>query len=86
VAYQQISYDITEKHKKLFIDNLMDLLLKSQEVCLLLIAEHLAAHWESHNAQLNNPREFKVGEIVFTNMQVQSKKNSGMAQKLAYIK
>jgi hypothetical protein len=77
---------VTDKDKRVFADNLTDLLLKSREVYLLLIAEHRAAHREYRNAQINNPREFKLGDIVFTNVQVQSKKSSGTVQKLAYIK
>jgi hypothetical protein len=83
---RQVSYDISNEEKKLFADNLTDLLLKSREVYLLLISEHQAAHHEYRNAQINNPREFKVKDIVFTNVQVQSKRSSGTVKKLSYIK
>jgi hypothetical protein len=52
----------------------------------LLITEHRAAHREYRNAQINQPREFKLGDIVFTNVQVQSKAKTGTVTKLAYIK
>jgi hypothetical protein len=65
---RQVSYDITNGEKKLFADNLTDLLLKSREVYLLLISEHRAAHHECRNIQINNPREFKLNDIVFTNV------------------
>jgi hypothetical protein len=45
-----------------------------------------AANREYQNAQINNPKEFKFGDILFTNVQVQSKKSSGTVQKLAYTK
>jgi hypothetical protein len=85
-ANRQRSYNVTDNDKKVFADNLTDLLIKSREVYLLLITEHRAAHREYRNAQINNPREFKLGDIVFTNVQVQSKKSSGTVHKLAYIK
>jgi hypothetical protein len=37
-------------------------------VYLLLISEHRAAHHECRNIQINNPREFKLNDIVFTNV------------------
>jgi hypothetical protein len=82
----QVSYGISNGEKKLFANNLTDLLLKSREVYLLLITKHQAAHREYRNAQINNPREFKLNNIVFTNVQVQSKRSSGTAKKLSYIK
>jgi hypothetical protein len=81
-----ISFEISDREKKLFAENLMDLLMKSREVYLLLITEHRAAHREYRNAQLSHPRQFKVGDIVFTNVQVQSKLKTGTVTKLAYIK
>jgi hypothetical protein len=83
---RQVPYDISDGEKKLFADNLTDLLLKSREVYLLLISKHRAAHQECRNAQINNPREFKLNDIIFTNVQVQSKRSSGMVKKLSYIK
>jgi hypothetical protein len=78
---RQVSYDISSEEKKLFADNLTDLLLKSREVYLLLISEHRAAHRKYRNAQINN-----LNDIVFTNVQVQSKRSSGTVKKLLYIK
>jgi hypothetical protein len=85
-ADRRISFEISDREKKLFAENLMDLLMKSREVYLLLITEHRAAHREYRNAQLSHPRQFKVGHIVFTNVQVQSKIKTGTVTKLAYIK
>jgi hypothetical protein len=84
-ANPQRSSGVTDSDK-VFADNLTDLLLKSREVYLLLISEHRAAHREYQNPQINNPREFKLGDIGFTNVEVQSKKSSGTVQKLAYTK
>jgi hypothetical protein len=55
-------------------------------VYLLLISENRAARREYRNAQINNPREFKLNNNVFTNVQVQSKRSSGTVKKLSYIK
>jgi hypothetical protein len=85
-ANKQVSYVESETDVKLFPDNLTDLLLKSREIYTILISEHRAAHRELRNSQINRPREFKLGDIVFTNVQVQSKKSTGTVQKLAYIK
>jgi hypothetical protein len=85
-ANKQVSYVESETDVKLFADNLTDLLLKSREIYRNLISEHRAAHRELRNSQINRPREFKLGDIVFTNVQVQSKKSTGTVQKLAYIK
>lgn len=72
-ANWQVSYDIMHTDKKLFAENLRDLLPNSQEVYPLLMAEHQAAHQECWKAQINNPREFKLEDIIFSNMQVQRK-------------
>jgi hypothetical protein len=85
-ANKQVSYVESETDVKLFADNLTDVLLKSREIYTILISEHRAAHRELRNSQINRPREFKLGDIVFTNVQVQSKKSTGTVQKLAYIK
>jgi hypothetical protein len=85
-ANRRASFDISDEEKKLFAENLTDLLLKSREIYMLLITEHRAAHREYRNAQLNHPRKFKLGDIVFTNVQVQSKLKTGTVTKLAYIK
>jgi hypothetical protein len=85
-ADRRVSFETSDKEKKLFAKNLTDLLLKSREIYLLLIAEHRAAHREYRNAQIDNPRKFKLGDVVFTNVQVQSKAKAGTVAKLAYIK
>jgi hypothetical protein len=85
-ADRRLSFEPSDREKKLFAENLTDLLRKSREIYLLLIAEHRAAHREYRNAQINQPREFKLGDIVFTNVQVQSKAKTGTVTKLAYIK
>jgi hypothetical protein len=85
-ADRRVSFETSDKEKKLFADNLTDLLRKSREIYLLLIAEHRAAHREYRNAQIDHPRQFKLGDIVFTNVQVQSKAKTGAVAKLTYIK
>jgi hypothetical protein len=85
-ANLRVSFEATDNDKKLFAENLTDLLVKSREIYVLLITEHRAAHREYRNAQIKFPREFKIGDIVFTNVQVQSKRTTGIVGKLAYIK
>eukprot|EP00978_Attheya_sp_CCMP212_P032630 scaffold128342_cov35-Attheya_sp.AAC.1 len=81
-----ITYDMDEKVVRKYADELCDLMIKSREVYEILISEHRAMHREYRNAQLNNIRKYKTGDIVFTNVQVKSKKSSGTVAKLAYIR
>jgi hypothetical protein len=46
----QMSFEISDREKKLSEESLTDLLLKSREIYLLLIKEHRAAHREYRNA------------------------------------
>jgi hypothetical protein len=85
-ANRQMAFEVTDNDKKLFVDNLLDLLMKSWEDYVLLISARQAAHPEYRNSQIKFPWQFKLGNIVFTNVQVQSKKNTGTVGKLAYIK
>jgi hypothetical protein len=43
-----------------------ELLEKCRTIYVMLIAEHRAAHREYRNAQIRNPRNFKLNDIVFT--------------------
>jgi hypothetical protein len=80
--YLQISYYVWHR----WINSAYcDLLIKSREIYEILISGHCAMHREYRNAQLNQVHKFKTGDIVFTNVQVQSKKSSGTVAKLAYI-
>jgi hypothetical protein len=83
---RHVTFSKTPNQVKLFADNLTDLLLKSREIYLILINEHRTLHRELRNAQIDKPREFNIGDVVFTNVQVQSKKGKGVVQKLAYVK
>lgn len=78
--------NIDESTVKSFAHDMLSLLEKSQEVYKLLIHEHRALHREYRNSQLNQPRKFKVGDFVFTNVQVQSNKRKGVVGKLSYVK
>jgi hypothetical protein len=82
----QMYFEVTNNNKKLFADNLLDLRFKSQEVYVLLIPEHRVLYREYRNLQIKFPWEFKLGDIVFTNVQVQSKNNTGTVGKLVYLK
>ena len=80
-----ITFDVDTPEVKSFAYELTALLQKSREIYKLLIHEHRCAHREFRNSQLNNPRKFKLDDIVFTNVQVQSKNQSGQVGKLSYI-
>eukprot|EP00978_Attheya_sp_CCMP212_P018369 scaffold50185_cov30-Attheya_sp.AAC.1 len=60
--------------------------MKCREIYTLIISEHRAMHREYRNVQINHVCKFNTGDIVFTNVQVQSKRSSGMVAKLAYIR
>jgi hypothetical protein len=83
-ASRKITFESSAAETKSFADGLSELLTKSREIYTILISEHRAAHRELRNSQINNPREFKVGDVVFTNVQVQSKKEKGQVGKLSY--
>jgi hypothetical protein len=85
-ARRHFMIDPTDSAKKSFAKDVLDLMEKSQFIYKLLINEHRAAHREYRNAQINNPRKFKVNDVVFTNVQVQSKAATGTVEKLAYKK
>jgi hypothetical protein len=86
VSQRQVNFDATDNDKKSFAQDLTNLLTKCREIYTLLISEHRAAHREYRNAQMNNPKQYEVGDIVFTNIQVQSKKATNTVKKLAYIR
>jgi hypothetical protein len=85
VSQQQLNFDASDNDKKSFAQDLTKLLTKCREIYTLLINEHRAAYREYRNAQMNNPKQFQVDDIVFTNVQVQSKKTTNTVKKLAYI-
>ena len=81
-----ITFNIDEIHVRSFADDLTILLEKCREIYILLIQEQRALHREYRNSQLNNPKKFKVGDIVFTNVQLQSKSSKGQVKKLTYTR
>eukprot|EP00978_Attheya_sp_CCMP212_P004970 scaffold10957_cov56-Attheya_sp.AAC.3 len=81
-----IIYNMDEKVVRKYADELCDLMIKSRKIYEILTSEHRASmHREYRNALLNNICKFKMGDIVFTNVQVKSKKSSGTVAKFAYI-
>jgi hypothetical protein len=80
-SQQQVNFDASDNDKKLFAQDLTKLLTKCREIYTLLISEHRAAHREYRNAQMNNPKQFQVDNIVFTDVQGQSKKTSNTVKK-----
>eukprot|EP00978_Attheya_sp_CCMP212_P032427 scaffold126525_cov63-Attheya_sp.AAC.1 len=81
-----VTYDLEVETIKSYSEDLCDLLMKCREIYTLLISEHRAMHREYRNAQINHVRKFNTGDIVFMNVQVQSKRISGTVAKLAYIR
>jgi hypothetical protein len=86
VSKKTVNFAASDNDKKSFASDLTTLLVKCREIYTLLIGEHRAAHREYHNAQLNNPKQFQLNDIVFTNVQVQSRKTTHTVKKLAYIR
>ena len=86
VARRQISFSSSPNTNRKFADSLTEILTKSREIYSILITEHRAAHREYRNAQIQKPRPFNLGDIVFTNIQVQRKQSHGRVAKLAYVR
>jgi predicted nucleic acid-binding protein len=85
-ADHRVSFKTSDKEKKLFANNFTDLLRKSREIYLLLIAEHQVVHREYRNGQIDHTHQFKITDIVLNNVQIQSKAKTEAVAKLAYIK
>jgi hypothetical protein len=83
---RHITYNIDEVNIRSFADDLTSLLSKCREIYTLLIQEHRAMHREYRNAQLKNPRKFKINDIVFTNVQIQSSSKNNQVKKLSYTR
>jgi hypothetical protein len=63
-ANHRVSFEATDNDKKLFAENLTDLLVKSREIYVLLITEHRAAHTrEYRNAQIKFPENSKSATL-----------------------
>jgi hypothetical protein len=86
VSQNTVNFEASDNNKKSFASDLTTLLAKCREIYTLLIGEHRAAHREYRNAQLNNPKQFQLHDVVFTNVQVQSRKTTHTVKKLAYIR
>jgi hypothetical protein len=82
---QHITFKLNDKDIKTFASNMLDLMEKCQEVYTLLIQEHRAYHRELRNAQISSPRKFKLDDIVFARVQVQSVASKGQVKKLRYV-
>ena len=81
-----VTYNISEEAVRTFADDTLILLRRYQEMYKLLIAEHRALRREHRNSQLRQRKKFKVGDIVFTKVQVQCSKSKGRVAKLLYLK
>jgi hypothetical protein len=86
VTNRAVNFEQPATSARSFAADLTDLMLTCREVYQLLISEHRAVHREYRNSQPNDPRQFQVGDIVFTNVQVQAKTSSGTVGKLSYIR
>ena len=86
VNNKHITFNMEEPNIRTFAQDLTSLLSKCQEIYKILIEEHRALHREYRNSQLSNPKKFELGDIVFTNVQVQSKSSQGKVKKLSYTR
>ena len=64
----------------------LELLQKCQEIYCILIEEHRSYHREYRNSQIQESTMFKIDDIVFASVQVQSRKEKGKVKKLLYVK
>ena len=78
------TFEVNEETIKTYTQEMTELLIKCREIYLLLINEHRALHREHRNSQLNNPKKFNIGDIVFTNVQIQSQSSLNKVKKLSY--
>ena len=83
---RHLTLDVNESSVESYAKDLTSLLEKCRDVYALLISEHRAMHREYRNAQLSNPKKFKLHDIVFMNVQVQSKAKQGKVAKLSYTR
>jgi hypothetical protein len=83
---RHMTYNIDEVNVRTFADDLLSLLSKCREIYSLLIQEQRAMHREYRNSQLKNPKKFKINDIVFTNVQIQSNSKNDQVKKLTYTR
>jgi hypothetical protein len=81
---QHLTFNVTTSGVQSYAADMLDLLEKCQQIYKLLIHEQRTYHRELRNSQLNQPRKYKIDDLVFTRVQVQSNKSRGQVQKLAY--
>jgi hypothetical protein len=86
VNNRHITYNIDEIKIRSFANDLVSLLTKCREVYALLIQEQRTMHREYRNAQLKHPKKFKLNDIVFTNVQIQSNSKTNQVKKLSYTR
>jgi hypothetical protein len=68
---KDITFDVEKAGIQSYTSSMFELLEKCQTVFKMLIQEHLAYYCELCKSQINSPRKFKVGDIVFARVQVQ---------------
>jgi hypothetical protein len=83
---RHITYNINKINFRSFADDLLSLLSKCREIYSLLIQEQRTMHREYQNSQLKNPKKFKLNNLVFTNVQIQSKSKDNQVKKLSYTR
>jgi hypothetical protein len=82
---KHITFQVDKAGIESYASDMLKLMEKSQSVYKLLIHEHRAYHRELRNAQIKNPRTFKINDIVFARVQVQSIASRGQVKKLRYV-
>jgi hypothetical protein len=79
---QHLTFSTDTANIQSYAETMLELLEKNREVFKVLIHEHRAYHRELRNSQINEKPKFRVDDIVFTKVQVQSKASQGLVKKL----
>jgi hypothetical protein len=69
---QHITFQVNNQGIKSYASDMLKLMEKPQSVYKLLIHGHRTYHRGLRTAQIKNPQIFKVNDIIFSRVQVQS--------------
>eukprot|EP00957_Ditylum_brightwellii_P201133 15324196-Ditylum_brightwellii.AAC.1 len=73
----ELSFNVTPSDAMSYANEMLNLLHKCRFIFKMLISEQRTLHRELRNEQLNEPKKFKLGDVVFARVQIQSKKADG---------
>eukprot|EP00957_Ditylum_brightwellii_P075329 5723949-Ditylum_brightwellii.AAC.1 len=80
----ELSFNVTPLDVKSYANKMLNLLDKCRFIFKMLISEQRTLHRDLRNEQLNEPKRFQLGDVVFARVQIQSKKSEGKVKKLSY--